>query len=286
MPNAILDGIETNYEVIGNGPPLLMYSPGGFDASFDKWSDTGVYKRIRLLDHLSKQFKCIVFDRRETGASGGRIERIDWIDYVEQGRLLLDHLGVQSAHVMGGCMGCCPVTLFAVRHPRRVKSMVLYWPVGGARFRIRASERFARHLAMVESDGLAGVVDLVRNTDAGFGKEPRVGLWAPVIRRDPQFAAAYAEFDVNRYKLIIAAMARTLVDRDTAPGAEPEDMLQLATPALIVPGRDIAHATSAARYLEESLPAAKYVDLLPEQQTEDNMPRIVGEFLGQVDERS
>jgi hypothetical protein len=27
-----IDGIETHYELRGEGPPLLMYAPGGFDA--------------------------------------------------------------------------------------------------------------------------------------------------------------------------------------------------------------------------------------------------------------
>ena len=29
MPFANIDGINTRYEVIGQGPPLLMFSPGG-----------------------------------------------------------------------------------------------------------------------------------------------------------------------------------------------------------------------------------------------------------------
>jgi hypothetical protein len=46
MPITGIEGIKTNYEVKGDGPPLLMYSPGGFDASLDKWSNLGVYARI------------------------------------------------------------------------------------------------------------------------------------------------------------------------------------------------------------------------------------------------
>ena len=63
----------------------------------------------KLLDHLPKQYTCIVFDRRECGQSGGRVERVTWCDYVAQGRGLLDHLGIDKAHLMGGCMGCSPV---------------------------------------------------------------------------------------------------------------------------------------------------------------------------------
>ena len=32
MPTAVVDGIVTRYEVVGSGPPLLMYAPGGFNA--------------------------------------------------------------------------------------------------------------------------------------------------------------------------------------------------------------------------------------------------------------
>ena len=52
MPTAIIDGIATRYEVIGAGPPLLMYSPGGFDATVEKWSTQGIYPSLKLLDHL------------------------------------------------------------------------------------------------------------------------------------------------------------------------------------------------------------------------------------------
>ena len=59
-------------------------------------------------------------------------------------------------------------------------------------------------------------------------------------------------------------MMETLFDRDTAPGAEPEDLLRLDIPALIVPGRDKSHATSAARYLEECLARSEYWDVSPD----------------------
>lgn len=282
MPNVNIDGIKTHYEVIGEGPPLLMYSPGGFDASLDKWSNLGVYARIKLLQHLPKKYQCIIFDRRETGTSGGRVERITWDDYVEQGHGLLNHLGITAAHLMGGCMGCCPVVAYGVKYPKSVLSMILYWPVGGARFRIKGHGRFAQHLGHVEQEGLSGVVKLAKESLAGFGKDPRVGPWAPVIRNDPDFAAAYESMDVNHYKLIVSSLPRTLLDRDTAPGAEPEDLLRLNIPTLIVPGNDVAHATSAARYLQECLNGAEYWDVLPDEQTEDNAaPRLLS-FLDRV----
>jgi pimeloyl-ACP methyl ester carboxylesterase len=279
MPFATIDGIATRYEVIGEGPPLLMYSPAGFDATLDKWRTQGVYAKTRMLDHLSKQYTCIVFDRRETGQSGGRVERITWSHYVAQGRGLLDHLGYDRAHLLGGCMGCCPVAAFAVAHPERVMSMILYWPVGGAKYRIGTHKRFADHLAFVAERGLSGVVELVKKEGKAFNAEPRGGPWASVIRNDAAFADAYAKLETANYEHVVRDMCRTLFDRDTSPGAEPEDLLKLGIPALVVPGRDASHATSAARYLEECLPKSRYWDALPDAQTEQTAPARLLEFL-------
>jgi hypothetical protein len=100
-----------------------------------------------------------------------------------------------------------------------------------------------------------------------------------VIKADPAFAATYARQNVDAYKLVVAGMARSLFDRDTAPGAEPEDLLRVDIPAFIVPGRDAAHATSAARYLEECLPRSEYWDLPVAEQTETTVAARVMEFL-------
>jgi pimeloyl-ACP methyl ester carboxylesterase len=118
MATATIDGIETRYEVAGSGPALLMFSPGGFDATVEKWSSLGVYARVKLLDHLPGKFTCVMFDRRETGQSGGRVEAIGWEHYVAQGKGLLDYLKIPRAHLMGGCMGCSPVAAFAVAYPQ------------------------------------------------------------------------------------------------------------------------------------------------------------------------
>jgi pimeloyl-ACP methyl ester carboxylesterase len=279
MATAIIDGITTRYEVMGSGPPLLMYAPGGFNATVETWSTQGVYAKIKLLEHLPKKYTCILFDRRECGRSGGRVEHITWAHYVAQGKGLLDHLKIERAHVMGGCMGCCPVAAFAVSHPQMVLSMVLFWPVGGAKYRISSHQRFAQHFAYVEQRGLEAVVALVAKEAKPFGADPRGGPWASVIKHDRDFAAAYARQDIERYKLIVAGMARSLFDRDTAPGAEPEDLLRLDIPALVVPGRDAAHATSAARYLEECLPRAEYWDAPVADQTKATTPARILQFL-------
>ena len=279
MATTVCDGITTRYEVAGSGPPLLMFSPGGFNATIENWTSFGIYRRLNLLEHLRAHYTCITFDKRESGKSGGRVERIVWNDYARQGLGLLEELGIERAHLMGGCIGCSIVAAFAARHPQRFASMVLYSPAGGPRYRITQHARFAEHTAYVAEHGLAQVVRLAASNDKSFAQEPRVGPWASVIRTDPRFADDYARMDVDRYRAIVREMAPTLFDRDTVPGAEPEELMQLETPALVVPGHDPSHATSAARYLEECLPRSEYWDVPVDQQTEETAPARVLQFL-------
>jgi len=220
-----------------------------------------------------------VFDRRECGQSGGRVERITWQHYVRQGKGLLDHLKIERAHLLGACMGVCSVAAFAIAHPQTVLSMVLYWPVGGAKYRIKGQQRFSDHLSFVRENGLAKVVEHVAREGKAFNVDAKGGPWSSVIKRDPAFAQQYSKLNVEAYKKTVQGMRDALIDRDTAPGAEPEDLLKLQIPALIIPGRDDSHTASAARYLEECLPKSQFWDVLPDAQTEASAaPRIL-EFL-------
>ena len=150
MPSVDIDGIATHYEVVGSGPPILMYAPGGFNAVVEAWSTLGIYAKIKLLDHLPKKFTCILFDRRECGQSGGRVERVTWMHFVAQGKGLLDHLGISRAHIMGGCMGCGPVAAFPIDIEHR---------------RIWASRPVLQHLPPPSVGGVGGhmVRDNVEN---------------------------------------------------------------------------------------------------------------------------
>jgi pimeloyl-ACP methyl ester carboxylesterase len=278
---ARVDGIRTRYEIVGDGPPVLLFSPGGFNATLGNWGAFGIYARLGLVEALSRRFSCVVFDRRESGQSGGRVERLTWARYTAQARGLLDHLEIDRAHVIGGCIGCSCAASFAVDHRDRVERIVLYSPAGGPRYRLSQRARFADHLAFVDARGLAAVVELATASESTFSQDPRVGLWATVIRTDREFAARFAELDPGEYRQTVEQTCSSLFDRDTVPGADPEALLALDIPALVVPGRDAAHATSAARYLEECLEGSEYWDAPPEAQTAETAPPRLLAFLEQ-----
>ena len=53
MPTAVINGIATHYEVTGDGPPLLMFSPGGFNATLANWTSFSIYAQLGLVDQLA-----------------------------------------------------------------------------------------------------------------------------------------------------------------------------------------------------------------------------------------
>jgi pimeloyl-ACP methyl ester carboxylesterase len=275
MPFATADGIRTRYEVIGSGPPLLLFSPGGFNATIENWSTFGIYQRLRFLDHLPSAFSCIVFDKRESGESGGRVERLTWVHYAAQGVALLDHLGLDRAHVMGGCIGCSIAATLAARHAERVDRMVLYSPAGGPDYRETQLARFAAHTEFVRAEGLGAVVELARGEERTFAQEPRLGPWASVLRRDDDFVADYARRDMDEYLALVDETARGLFGGDDVPGGP----FRASAAALVVPGGDENHTPEVARRLAGSLPDSQLWDVPTEAQTAETAPARVRDFL-------
>jgi pimeloyl-ACP methyl ester carboxylesterase len=277
MATATIDGLTVNYMTRGSGPPLLMLAPGGFDAGMERWSLSGVWKGMRPFETLSEHFTMIAYDRRESGASGGRVERLSWGLFADQAKALLDHLKLSDAYVLGGCMGCSVALAFAARYPQATRGLILHWPVGGYRWKINAGDRFARHARFARENKLDGVI---KRAQAGksFWADPEAGPWASVLVHDPQFAEAFAAQDLERYVGLCSASGRTLFDRDTAPGAEPEEIMGMTMPALIMAGDDPSHAQSAAHYLKELLPKPQLWPIMPPHQTSDNVRDRILEF--------
>lgn len=265
MAFAVIDGIRTQYEVAGEGPPLLMLAPAGFDASISRWRLNGVWKEMQPLDALRKDFTMIACDRREAGESGGRIEPLTWDCYARHAIALLDHLKIDHAFILGGCMGVSVALAIGARYPGRVRALLLHWPVGGYRWMLKARGLFDRHLAFVQAQGLAAVVS--RAAQSGlFWNDPEAGPWSAAIKSDAAFAAQYAKQDVAAYCALVA-QSRDNLFSDTMPsGASGAELLAMQLPAFIMSGDDASHSASSAQVLRELLPDARLSPLMPPAQ--------------------
>jgi pimeloyl-ACP methyl ester carboxylesterase len=282
MPIVNVDAIDTYYEVHGSGTPILMCAPGGFDATLDKWRVASAWTGIDAIRALAAEHAVILYDRRECGRSGGRVERLSWRVLAEHGKALLDHLQIDAAWVMGGCMGCSVALAFGVHFPHATRGLLLHWPVGGFRWKTNSQARFLRHYEYVKQNGLKGVVERAQEKK-NFWLDAEAGPWAGLIARDKAFAERFAHQDVEHYLGMIITSGRSLFDRDTATGAEPEEVMGVKAPSLVIPGDDQSHATSGAHYLRELLPNGEFWDVMPPGQTTQTVVDRILQFCREHD---
>lgn len=265
MAFADIDGIRTQYEVAGEGPPLLMLAPAGFDSSMSRWRLNGVWKDMQPLDTLRKDFTLIAYDRREAGESGGRIEPLTWDCYARHGIALLDHLKIDRAFVIGGCMGVSVALAIGARYPQRVRGLLLHWPVGGYRWMIKARSNFDKHLAYLKVHGFAGVAARAKQSGL-FWNDPEAGPWSAPIKFDAAFAASYLKQDVEAYRALVAQSRDNLFSDVMPSGATGEQLLAMNLPAFIMSGDDASHSNSSAHALRELMPNAQLSLLMPPAQ--------------------
>jgi pimeloyl-ACP methyl ester carboxylesterase len=272
MAFATINGIRIHYLIQGTGPHLLMFAPGGFCSVISRWTAQGgkrEWKEMDALAALSRHFTCIAYDRREAGQSGGRIEPLSWDLYVQEAKELLDLSGAKQAYVLGSCMGASLALAFAVRHPGACRGLLLHWPVGGYRWRMKGRGFFQRHLDFVRANGLQAVA--ARAPRGGnFWLDPEIGPWGSPAAVYPEFAAKLSKYNVSEY-LEIAERSRDTLFNDTMPsGASGEELMGITIPSYIMPGSDSSHAYSASCALKELMPKAEMWDLLPPQQNGRN----------------
>lgn len=282
MPIANIEGIRTHYQVVGEGPPLLLLAPLGDHASTpQRWLDR-VWRGFKPAELLTRDFQLITYDRRESGNSGGRVEPLSWTVFARHANALLDHLGIEQAFLLGGCIGCSIALALGAHFPDRCRALLLHWPVGGFRWVNRGRTNFDRHIAFVREHGLLRVAELARQSSM-FWSDPEAGPWSSVIASDDSFARSYVRQDLDRY-LEVVAQSRDNLFSDTMPsGVTSSQLMTMQIPAFVMPGDDALHATSSAHVLRELMPHAKLSRLMPRQQTAASIEHWVYESAAACD---
>src|SRR5579859_1837327 len=121
--------VSIYYEEYGqaNGFPILLIAPGGMRSAADFWHRSPFDPTVELAADL----RVIAMDQRNAGQSSAPIGINDgWESYVGDQLALLDHLGVNRFHIMGGCIGCSYVLAVIQAAPARVVAAVLQNPIG------------------------------------------------------------------------------------------------------------------------------------------------------------
>jgi pimeloyl-ACP methyl ester carboxylesterase len=157
MPYATAsDGVRLYYEAAGTGTPILFVHE--FSGDLRSWE--------AQIQHFSRRYRCVAFNARgyppsevPTGAS-----KYSHTIAVDDMVVVLRHLKIKKAHVMGCSMGAQSTLHFGLTYPRMALTLTAIGAGSGATFKTRA--QFLRNVEenarRYEEEGLAAVLEKIR----------------------------------------------------------------------------------------------------------------------------
>jgi pimeloyl-ACP methyl ester carboxylesterase len=119
-----------HYEVHGDGFPVLLFAPGGLKSRMEMWPGNRPW--VDWTQALpAAGFCAVAMDQRNAGLSQAAIEADHgWHTYTADHLALMDSLGFERFHVLGGCIGGSYCLNAVATAPTRVTSAVLQNPIG------------------------------------------------------------------------------------------------------------------------------------------------------------
>lgn len=125
MPFASNEGVQLHYEVAGQGSETIVLVPGLGLAGVG-WNAVAA--------HLEADFRLVILDPRGSGRSDAPDAPYTPNIVASDLAAVLDHAGVNRAHIVGLSMGGCISQDFALANPGRVKSLTMLstWASGDA----------------------------------------------------------------------------------------------------------------------------------------------------------
>jgi pimeloyl-ACP methyl ester carboxylesterase len=118
MPFCRSRGFAIYYETHGRREAVPLILIIGLGGTCQGWL-------LAQVPDLSKDRTCIIFDNRGAGQSEDPGGEFTTREMAEDTLALLDELGVERAHVLGGFLGGLIAQELAIEHPERVQSLSL-----------------------------------------------------------------------------------------------------------------------------------------------------------------
>ena len=218
MPHAQVNGVTLYYEVTGDGPPIVFCHE--FAGDYRSWRPQ--------VEAFSGANRCITYSHRGYPPSNVP-EDIDAYTQellVDDLRGLLDHLGIERAHIVGLSMGGNVALNFALTHPERCLTAVVAGCGSGTVGREQFERDNDRVVGYLRTHGMAAFAEMYAEGAARvtFKRKDLAG-WNLFRRQLAEHSATGSAF----------AMAGVIRRRPTIFALK-ERLNQLTVPTLLVVG--------------------------------------------------
>jgi len=240
------DGVRLAYAEVGQGPPLVKSANWlnhlEYDWQSPVWSP--------FLHELAKDRRLIRYDERGNGLSDWDVEDISFEAFVRDLETIVDAVNLDRFDMFGISGGCGIAIAYAVRHPERLRRLVLY---GG----------FARGSRKRESQRQIELVNaattLMRH---GWGQENPAFRQMFTSQFIPGGTAEQAQWfnDLQRMTTSPENAARTM---EAIADTDVSNLLPLVqVPTLVLHCRDDARVPfEEGRKMAAGIPGARFVAL-------------------------
>jgi class 3 adenylate cyclase len=235
------------YQVLGEGPVDLVFTPGSFGNIDMVWEDPAAALFLRRLASFSRLIR---FDRRGTSASDPlSLDALPpWESYADEMTAVLDEVGSDRPAVMATLDAGPMAMFFAATYPERTAALILVNTT--ARWVATASYPTGIPRELAEA--------LTRRLDEVWGTEEMVDLAAPSRAGDDRFRSWYARFQRSiAGPRAVQAFARALFETDAR-----SILPSIQVPTLVMHRESYAFLpVDHGRYLAEQIPGATFVEL-------------------------
>jgi pimeloyl-ACP methyl ester carboxylesterase len=238
LPTASINGVELYYEDTGDGFPVVFCHE--FAGDYRAWDP-----QVRAFARL---YRCITYSHRGYPPSTVPADPDAYTQelLIEDLRGLLDHLGIEQAHIVGFSMGGSVVLNFALRHADRCRSLVVVGTGAGTTNRERFLGDIENVVELIDTRGIRGFAET-------YAEGPtRVQL----KRKDPHgwrvFRAQLAEHSPVGQSLTMQGVMRR---RPTIFSLEAE-LRALRVPTLIIIGDEDEPCVDVAVFLKRQIPSS------------------------------
>jgi pimeloyl-ACP methyl ester carboxylesterase len=115
--------VNIAYQVVGHGPPDLVFIPGWVSNIELFWEEPTF---VRFFTRLASFSRLILFDKRGTGLSDRVTEMPNLETRMDDVRAVLDAVGSERAALFGSSEGGVMCALFAATYPTRTAALIMH----------------------------------------------------------------------------------------------------------------------------------------------------------------